>query len=172
LDFGRAFKLFFTLALAVAIVAAPAGCGKQAGHKADDSSEMEFEAREAITDAFAGDRSLDNNTIDIIQRVKGGQYALASALDDLVDQTHSILTLISEVSAPSKLKNPALAQARDLTAEYLRDRVHQLEACLSARTAAELEAAYNQSKPALDAARSQIRALLISYDPELEKFLQ
>ena len=172
MDFERVFKLFFSLALAVALVTIPLACGKQPEHTVDDASEMEFKAREAITDALAGDRSLDNNAINVIQRVKGGQYALETALDDLVDQTHSLLSLISTVSAPSKLKNQTLVQARELTAEYLRNRVHQLEACLSARTAAELEAAYNQSRPALDAARNQIRALLISYDPELEKFLQ
>lgn len=171
MDFGRIFKLVFFSVLVVAAVTIHVACGSQPGHEGDDASEREFKAREAITDALAGDRSLDNDTINMIQRVKGGQYALENALDDLVDQTHSLLSLIAKVSAPSKLKNQALAQAQQLTAEYLRNRVHLLEACLSARTPTEFEALYNQSRPALDAARSRIRALLISYDPELEKFL-
>lgn len=171
MDFERIFKLVFLLVLAVALVTIPAACGKKLKKPVDDASEIEFKAREAITDALAGDRSLDNNAINIIRTVKGGQYALETALNDLVDQTHSLLSLIADVSATSKLENQKLAQAQKLTAEYLRNRVHQLEACLSARTPAELETLYNQSKPGLDAARSQIRAVLVSYDPELEKFL-
>ena len=171
MGFERIFKLVFLLALAVALVTIPAACGKQLKKPVDDASEIEFKAREAITDALASDRSLDNNAINIIRTVKGGQYTLETALNDLVDQTHSLLSLIAEVSAPSKLKNHTFAQARQLTAGYLRDRVHQLEACLSARTAVEFETLYDRSKPGLDAARNQIRALLISYDPELEKFL-
>jgi predicted nucleic acid-binding Zn-ribbon protein len=171
LGFEGAFKLFFSLALAVALATLPMACGTQPDHKVDDASEIEFKAREAITDALTDDRSLDNNAINIIRRVKGGQYALETALNDLVDQTHSLLSLIADVPATSKLENRKLAQAQQLTAEYYRNRVHQLEACLSARTPAELEALYNQSKPGLDAARNQIRALLISYDPGLEKFL-
>ncbi|MBK5092587.1 MAG: hypothetical protein JJE48_03610 [Actinobacteria bacterium] len=171
MDFGRIFKLVFFFVLVVAVVTIPIACGSQPGHEGDDASEREFKAREAITDALAGDRSLDNDTVNMIQRVKGGQYALENALNDLVDQTHTLLALIAAISAPSKLENKALAQAQQLTAEYLRNRVHQLEASLSARTPTEFEALYNQSGPALDTARSQIRALLISYDPELEKFL-
>ena len=171
MDCERLFELFISLALAVVLATLPMACVTQSEHKVDDASEREFKAREAITGALTSDRSLDNNSINIIQKVKGGQYALETALNDLVDQTHSLLSLIADVSATSKLENQKLAQALQLTAEYLRNRVHQLEACLSARTPAKLEALYNQSKPGLDAARSQIRAVLVSYDPELEKFL-
>ena len=171
MDFERVFKLFFTLALAVALVTIPLACGKQPEHVVNDSSEIEFKTREAITDALAGDRSLDNHAINIIQRVKSGQYALDTALNDLVGQTHTFLSLIAEVSAPKEPKNQTLAQAQKLTSEYLRNRVHQLEACFAAGTPTEFEALYNQSRPALDAARNQIRSLLISYDPGLEKLL-
>ena len=171
MDFERIFKLFFTVALAVAIVTIPVACGKRPEHGVNDSSEVEFKAREAITDALARDRSLDSDAINIIQRVKSGQYALETALNDLVGQTNTLLSLIAEVSAPKEPKNQTLAQAQKLTSEYLRNRVHQLEACFAARTPTEFEALYNQSRPALDAARNQIRSLLVSYDPGLDKFL-
>jgi hypothetical protein len=171
LDFERVFKLFFTVALAVAIVTIPVACGKRPEHGVNDSSDIEFKAREAITDALARDRSLDSDAINIIQRVKSGQYALETALNDLAGQTNTLLSLIAEVSAPREPKNQTLAQAQKLTSEYLRNRVHQLEACFAARTPTEFEALYNQSRPALDAARNQIRSLLISYDPGLEKLL-
>jgi hypothetical protein len=171
LGFARLFKVVFTLSLAVALATIPVACGKQPKKPVDDASEREFKAREALTDALTSDKSLDDNARTIIQKVKAGQYALDTALNDLVDHTHTILSLIAAVSAPSRLKNRTLAQAQQLTAEYLRNRVHQLEACLSAKTGPELETLYNQSNPGLDTARNQIRALLISYDPELEKFL-
>jgi hypothetical protein len=169
---SRLCKLIFSIGLVMLLAAVPMACGNQPQRPADDASEREFKARESITGALQNDRTLDEDARNTIGMVKGGRYALNAALDDMVDQTRSLLSSIADVSAPSRLKNQKLAQAQQLTAEYLRSRVHQLEACLSATSGSELEALYNQSKPGLDAARNQIRALLISYDPGLEKFLQ
>jgi hypothetical protein len=159
------------LSLVLAIGLCCASCGGKAP-KSVDTSSANFEVREAITAALQDDRALDENAANIIQGVKIGQEPLETALDEFVDQTKSLLSVIAPVTAPSAPADARLAKARDLAAEYLRNRVHQIELALSAKTPAELESLYNQSKPELDAVRKQIVDLLLSYDPALEKFLQ
>lgn len=159
----------FLLLLALALSPVACGGGKPGG---DDGSGRDFEVREAVTGALENDRAIDENAAGAIQGAKAGTEPLEATLDQFVDQTKSLLSVIASVIAPAKPPDARLAKARDLTAEYLRNRVHQVELALSAKSPGELESLYAQGKAELDPARAEIVRLLLSYDPQLEQFLR
>lgn len=158
--------------LVAALLFMQASCGKRAAKpEKDDASYTNFTVREAITEALAKDRALDENAKNAIALVRANQSTLDKTFDDLVDQTHTLLSTISTVATTPQPNNTYLTQARDLIQEYLRNRVHQIEACLSAATVDDLETQYNRPGAELNTQRLQVRDLLLKYDPELQKFL-
>lgn len=159
--------------LAAALVVAQLACGGDGGDSdSTDHSDRNVVVREEIVHALATDTELQAATLDTIGKVKANQYDLQQALDGLVDQTKVLTSLIVDVAAPEEPPDADLAEAQDLTEEYLRNRVHQLELALSALSGEELEALYLTDKAGLDAARNRVHELLIRYSPELEKTLQ
>ena len=164
-------KVALVISLAAALAAVPLACGGGGGDD-DDSSDKNYVAREAITGTLASETELDNSALDIIGRVKAGQYGLQEGLDDLVDQTMVLTSLIIDVAAPDKPPDMNLAEAQTLTEEYLRNRVHQLERALSAQSGEELEPLYMADKAELDVMRARIAELLVMYSPDLEKILE
>lgn len=143
-------------------------CGGGDGKSGTDGSETNYISREAITDALESEKSLDTKALDIIGRVRAGQYDLQNGLDDIVDQTKELMPLIIGVSTPGEPQDDKLAEARTLTEEYLRNRMHQLERAFSAQSGEELESTYTADKAELDGIRNRIVELLILYSPDLE----
>ncbi len=164
----KILRVALVIWMATALVAAGLACGGGDGGD-DDSSDSNYVAREAITGALVSEKELDQSALDIIGRVKAGQYGLQDGLDDLVDQTMVLTSLIIDVAAPDKPPDMNLAEAQTLTEEYLRNRVHQLERALSAQSGEELEQLYMADKAELDGMRNRTRELLILYSPDLEK---
>lgn len=154
---------------ALALAAVSCGGGEPSR---DDRAGRDFEVREAITSALENDRAIDEAAATVIESAKAGAEPLGAALDRFVDQTKSLLAVIASVSAPAEPSDRRLAKARELTAEYLRNRVHQVELALSAASPAELEALYAQVKVDIAADRDEIVELLLSYDPQLEQFIR
>jgi len=169
-DLYRLSRLVSMAVVTTTLAAICLGCRGGRGDQGN-TGDGNFSARQAVTDVLEDERALDENARNIIQLVKDGQYTVDQGLDDLVDVNRNLISLIAEVSAPSKPPNRYLALARDQTAEYLRNRVHQMEACFPVKSVAELEQVYGRDKPALDAARSQIRDLLLKYDPGLDRYV-
>jgi hypothetical protein len=166
-------NLRFTLVVLLAIALAPtvAACGKKSSGGADGSG-RNFEVREAVSGALDSDAAIDESALGIIGRTKAGSEPLQQGLDELVDQTDSLIAVISSVTAPAKPPDARLASAQKLMSEYLRNRVHQIELAMSATSPAELESLYNQAKSELEAQRKQVVDLLLSYDPGLKKFIE
>lgn len=153
------------LALAFAVIS----CGRRRkGRDSGDSGSSNFAVREAITGAMENDRALDESALNILEMVKARQYTFEKGLNDFVDQAHRLLSLIATVTGPKKPADSNLAQAQQLTQEYLRNRVHQLEAGIESRSSQQMEAAYKNAKPDLDAQRNRIRDLVVAYDPGLK----
>lgn len=168
---GKSLRIITIIVLAAALAAVPLACGGGDGDDSD-SSDKNYVAREAITGTLASEKELDRSALDIIGRVKAGQYELQDGLDDLVDQTMVLTSLIIDVAAPDEPPDMNLAEAQTLTEEYLRNRVHQLERALSAQSGEELEPLYMADKAELDGVRNRISELLIMYSPDLEKSIQ
>jgi hypothetical protein len=152
------------MALSLALV----GCGGGSGRVKPDTN---FEVREAITDALATDRSLDASARATIASVKAGTLDLQQGLNSFVGQSTTLLDLIGNVTSRPRPTNQYLASAQVSMEDYLRKREFQLEQAMVARSAAEAEAAYAGGQQAIDAARQQVRDLLLKYDPGLEKSL-
>ncbi|MBU4194454.1 MAG: hypothetical protein KKE79_02655 [Actinobacteria bacterium] len=167
----RILKVTVVVSLAAALAAVPLACGDSNGGNGD-GSDKNYVAREAITGALESEKELDSSALDVIARVKAGQYDLREGLDDVVDQTRVLTSLIIDVAAPDKPPDTNLAEVQALTEEYLRNRVHQLERALSAQSGEELESLYMADKAELDGTRNQITRLLIIYSPDLEKTIQ
>lgn len=159
-----------TVAALLTLSLALAGCGGGSG-SGKAPSEENFAVREAITDALATDRSLDQEARNIIASVKAGTMPLQQGLDTLVGQTSTVLSLISQVADRPKPPNATLTRAQTTMQDYLRQREFQLEPTIESKSGPEAEAAYASVQQAVDAARQKVRALLIEYDPELEKSL-
>jgi hypothetical protein len=92
-------------------------------------------------------------------------------LNSFVGQSTTLLDLIGNVTSRPRPTNQYLASAQVSMEDYLRKREFQLEQAMVARSAAEAEAAYAGGQQAIDAARQQVRDLLLTYDPGLEKSL-
>ncbi|MBU4392374.1 MAG: hypothetical protein KJ907_05520 [Actinobacteria bacterium] len=167
----KIMKVALVISMAAALAAVPLACGGGDGIDSD-SSDRNYVAREAITGTLASEKELDMSALDIIGRVKAGQYGLQDGLDDLVDQSMVLTSLIIDVAAPDEPPDMNLAEAQTLTEEYLRNRVHQLERALSAQSGEELEPLYMADKAELDGMRNRIVELLIMYSPDLEKTIQ
>lgn len=169
----RSIVVALFILLLSAFTLAPLSCGNNKP-KPDGSNpgDTNFAVREAVTDALETDKALDDNARNIIGLVRSGGFTIDKGLNDLVDQTRTLLAVIASVAAPAKPGNADLAQARKLLEQYLRNRVHQLEASISARSAAELEVIYNRDTASLNAARDQVKQLLLEYDPGLAPYLK
>lgn len=155
--------------LAVLVAVALTGCGSGGGGNTRTSTN--FAVREAITDALAADRSLDQEARGVIASMKSGALPVQQGLDTLVGQTSKVLDLISQVTSQRKPDNPILTAAQASMEDYLRQREFQLESTIQAKSGAEAEAAYANNQQAVDAARQKVRLLLVKYDPGLEKSL-
>lgn|SRR5450759_653322 len=155
--------------LAVLVAVALTGCGSGGGGNTRTSTN--FAVREAITDALAADRSLDQEARGVIASMKSGALPVQQGLDTLVGQTSKVLDLISQVTSQRKPDNPTLTAAQASMEDYLRQREFQLESTIQAKSGAEAEAAYANNQQAVDAARQKVRLLLVKYDPGLEKSL-
>ena len=167
----KMLKVALVVSMASLLAVAGLACGGGDGSDSD-SSNSNFVAREAITGALASEKELDVSALDIIGRIKAAQYGLQEGLDDLVDQTMTLTSLIIDVAAPDKPPDMNLAEAQTLTEEYLRNRVHQLERAVSAQSGEELEPLYMADKADLDGVRNRIVELLIMYSPDLEKTVE
>jgi len=165
---GKRRALVVAVATAVALACASCGGGGGGG----DGSARDFEVREAVTDALANDRAIDTGAASVIEAAASGSIQLDAAIDTLVDQTKSLLAVIESVAAPGEPPDRELSRARELTGEYLRNRVHQVELALSAATPAELQALYAEPAGDLEAEREEIVKLLLAHDPGLEEFVR
>ena len=162
-------KYFSVICALVTLAVAVASCGgKQATTPSTDSN---YGVRSAVTDALSRDAQLRAGEQAMIQSVKAGQTQMNPGLDSLVDNNKSLMALIKSVSAPSRPPSAYLARARDLMTEYLRNRVHQLEASLVATTPQDLETMYARGAHEADAERAQVTALLLKYDPGLKSVI-
>lgn len=145
------------------------GCGK--GGSGEEARDTDYEVRVALTEALNRDFDSQQAVLGLIESTKSGRYPLNQALDDVVDQSLSLLEYITAISEPADPQDSDLAEARRLAEEYLRERVHQLEAVFGATSPQEFEALYNLDRQELDEQRQRIVDLLLKYDPGIRDLL-
>ncbi|MDD5749010.1 MAG: hypothetical protein PHP64_08240 [Actinomycetota bacterium] len=164
LTFISIFIIFFSLVLF-------SGCG-ESGPKQDESTGDNFYVRETVVEVLNESSRIEEEIRSKILLAKQGSMSLNDALDCFVDPNKELVSLIEDASAPPDPPDKKLKEARELVCEYLRNRVHQLEGCMNAKSADELESLYNEPVAELTGEFGEIRSILIEYDPEIEKMLQ
>jgi hypothetical protein len=160
-------RLITVITVALAVTLACSSCGSKKSSSAA-KSDVSYTVRTAVTDALARDAQMRAGEAAMIQAVKSGAVQLNAGLDSLVDNNKALVSLIGSVTKGSRPANADLAGARDTMADYLRDRVHQLEASLVAMTPQDLETMYGRGAGTPSAERAKVIELLLKYDPELK----
>jgi hypothetical protein len=146
-----------------------AGCGGGTGGqgKADTNAAV----RDSIIRALGTDRALNDEALSIFAAMKAGTIPVADGMNKMVGQTSSLLSLIGDMTSRPRPVNPSLSKAEGTAENYLRDRVHQIEGTLNAKSGAEAEAAYAAGQAAVSAELLKVKALLLEYEPSLQKSL-
>jgi len=157
------FAIFLTFLLALTCLG---GCGQK--NEFDHDVPDNFAVKEAIVEALKTDEEIDKNARLKIVEVIEGKTTMQNALDYFVDLNREIISQIEKVMSPAKPPDKFLAKAQELTAEYLRNRVHQFEGCLLAKSADELKAAYESPLQPLETAKEEIIKQLVRYDPKIK----
>jgi hypothetical protein len=160
-------RLIMVITVTVAVSLVCSSCGSKKSADAP-RSDINFTVRTAVTDTLARDASLRAGEVAMIQSVKSGALQLDAGLDSLVDNNKALMSLIGMVSKGSRPASAELADARDTMADYLRDRVHQLEASLVAMTPQDLETMYARGAGTPSLERAKVIGLLLKYDPQLK----
>lgn len=160
---------FFICAILLFSGLPAAGCGGGTGgqSKADSNSAV----RDSIVRALGTDSALDDEARSIFAAMKAGTLPAADGMNKMVTQTSTLLSLIGDMTSRARPLNPDLSKAEGTAENYLRDRVHQIEGTLNARSGAEAEAAYAAGQAAVSATLQQVKALLLKYEPALQKSL-
>lgn len=147
-----------------------ASCGdSKKSPDSDNGSDLQVQI--AIVEAIETDNQLDSDVAGMIQMIKTGQLDLQNGLDDMIDRSRALISLIDAVSGSETPSDPGLVEAREKMVEYLRNRVHQIEATLSVASVEELESVYSTEKAELEEGLQEIKDLMVEYNPELEKSL-
>lgn len=130
---------------------------------------LNYEVRQSLIKAMGTDQVLNLEIDDMVEQIKANQLDLQTGLNDMVDRNRTLLSLIKSVSEPGTPPDEHLAKAQKKMGDYLRNRVHQFESTMEVSSIEEFEAAYSKTAPELEKELNEVRALLLQYDPELNK---
>jgi len=144
-----------------------------AGRKGEsvDSQIDNYAVESALINALREEEKIHREIAQIVSAVSSGTIDFETSFDSLVERTDKILSLIDSISKAGMETDKKLGEARERVNVYLRERIHQIENCLSATSPADLQTKFLESDKDLESLKKKVVDKLMEYNPDIGKEL-
>lgn len=163
--------LTFTLVLVFVLCALLSSC---TGEKTtlNRYEESNYAVENALLSALEEENRIQKEIEGMLSRASSGTIGLETLFDSLSGQSEKILSLIDSIYGAGGETDKNLSEAKEQVNEYLRERIHQIENCLSAASIADLQGEYLKNEALLESLKKKAVDKLVDYNPDLKKELQ
>ncbi len=135
------------------------------------NGERNYAVENALLNALKEERKIHEKTEGILSEVSSGTVDLPTCFHLLSVQTEKLLSLIDSISEAGEETDRNLRGAKERVYQYIRERIHQIENCLSTASVEDLQAQFFKQEAHLETIRRKAIEKLIDYNPDIKKEL-